>query len=139
MKVVENVLSADERSKLETLAIRYYETHSAYKSIENELNLLKDMVKSRFSDLGIAKFVSDDGISLSISKSTKTKFDEDLLIGYLKGVGVPDVIKTKEYVDMNVLEDALYHGDVKAEDLAPYKKDTVVERLNCSKKQVLSE
>lgn len=50
-------------------------------------------------------------------------------------------MKTKEYVDMNILEDALYHKDINAEDLIPFKKEVSIVRLNCRKsnKKLLTE
>ena len=49
--------------------------------------------------------------------------NEEKLLTLLKEKGYETVIRTKEYVDMDLLEDALYHDRI--------DKDTVVEMDKC--------
>lgn len=61
-------------------------------------------------------------------------FDEDGLLKYLKDSGKDSgVVKTKEYIDYEALESAIYKGDIEAKDLNPYRiiKETVA--LNIKK------
>jgi hypothetical protein len=44
-----------------------------------------------------------------------------------------------EYIDMDVLEDAIYHNQIDPKSLAPFKQDNITYRLNCSKAKILNE
>lgn len=46
------------------------------------------------------------------SVSKRESFDEDKLVKILKKVDIEGLIKTKEYVDMDILEDAIYRGQL---------------------------
>lgn len=55
--------------------------------------------------------------SISLSVTDKTTFDEEKLINLLKAQGHTELIKTKEYVDMEELENSVYHGEIEAQSL----------------------
>ena len=57
----------------------------------------------------------------------------------LKSLGIPDVVKTKEYVDMEALESAIYHNQVDAKALAPFKEDHYINTLRVTKPKRLVE
>lgn len=65
------------------------------------------------------------------------KFNEDALIDFLKQNNLSDdIIKTKEYVDYDVLESAIYTGKITGdmyEGLNKCKENTLVEKLTISK------
>ncbi len=61
------------------------------------------------------------------------KLNEDLLIQKLKEMGFTSCIKTKEYVDMDELEAAVYAGKVDGKLLKDCKSVSVSYRLNVYK------
>jgi len=60
-------------------------------------------------------------------------FNEDKLLVVLKKMNVPGVIKTKEYVDMEELENAIYNGEIDATKLASCKERKETLRLTVSR------
>lgn len=71
-----------------------------------------------------------EGIKATVSVSEKWDFVEDRLLAKLKELNVEGVIQTKEYVDMDALESAIYNGKISAADLntCREKKETVTLR-----------
>lgn len=71
-----------------------------------------------------------------LSEQTKTTFDEDALINTLKSMGTDlGIVKTKEYVDFDALESALYHeafSDEQKKEIAKCEetKTILVLRIN---------
>ena len=71
----------------------------------------------------------------------KETFDEEMLINIIKSLGiVPNVIKTKEYIDYDELEQYLYTNDVPKEiilelDKAKEVKDVVTLRVTTDKRK----
>ena len=60
-------------------------------------------------------------------------FNEDKLLILIKEMKVPGIIKTKEYVDMEELESAIYNGEVDATKLASCKERKETLRLTVSR------
>ena len=103
--------------------------------------MLKATLKTLLNENEITKFETTNGIKVSLTTSSKITFDDELLLEFAKQTEIPELVKTKEYVDMNILEDAIYHKDINVEDLIPFKKEVSIVRLNCreSKKTLLTE
>ena len=82
------------------------------------------------------KEVSQDGIKVTCTTSKREEFIEEALISKLKELKVKGVIKKKEYVDMDALENAIYNGTVNAAELASCQscKEVVTLRLSSAKK-----
>ena len=101
----------------------------SYKKIADKDNaqIKEIMVKEKLTE-----FVTTDGIKATCSVTHKQKFDEDCLISIIKGLGVEGIIKQKEYVDMDALENAIYNGQVCAADLVSAQESTEVITLRTS-------
>lgn len=72
---------------------------------------------------------------------TKETLNEERLLMLAKQHNVP-IIKTKEYIDMDVLESLMYNGEVSQEfiaDLATCRSTTEVIQLRISKAKVKKE
>ena len=137
-------LTEDMKKRLDDVCSQYYEKNQSYKSLKSANDVCGDNVKELFKEYGINKFVTADGIRISITNTTKTSFCEEQLIPFLRECGLDSCIETREFVNMDALEDALYHGDnsLKADlprKLAPFKEDKIVTRLNCTKAKILNE
>jgi hypothetical protein len=77
-------------------------------------------IKKFMSTSGLDKVTSEHFVaSYSVSKSES--FDEEKLINRLKALGCSHVIKTVEVVDMELLESAIYDGQIAGSELADCK------------------
>jgi len=109
-----------------------------YEANKSQMDLYKKLVdkdnkeiKSIMLEANITEFVADD-IKAICSVSVREDFIEEALINKLKEIGVPGIIKQKEYVDMDALENAIYNGKINAAALADcqIKKEIVTLRVN---------
>lgn len=92
-------------------------------------------IKSIMLAEGLETFIVGN-TKATVKVSEKNNFNEEALIAKLKELGVPGIIKKKEYVDMDALENALYHEKINAIDLAncQIKKEIVTLRLSAINK-----
>ena len=142
MKKEEIILTEDEKQQLNELAEEYFEVCAEFKSIDAKKKALGSVIKATMETFGVSKYISDESISLSVSRRKNVSFDEDLLLSECKDFNIDNLIKTKEYVDMEVLESALYNesnsGFKEAVKKCEIVKPDTVE-LRCTKKQTLNE
>lgn len=140
MKTEEIILDKDQKDQLNELANEYLQVCADYTAIESKKKALGSVIKTMLDTFGIKKYVSDDNISLSMSVRQNVSFDEDLLLNECKSFDIDGLVKTKEYVDMEVLESALYHDGSLKENIKKCqieKPDTVT--LRCTQKKTLNE
>lgn len=139
-EIIEEVeLSEENKERLNRAVNTYFEKNQEYQSASDTRKIYNDNVKSLFEEYHINKYVSDTGIKASLSVSNKPTFNEEELIPFLKQFNIDGLIKTREYVDMNVLEDAIYHNQIDASKLAPFKEDHLTSRLTVTKPKILNE
>ena len=127
------------KQELDTLAATYKEICDRFSAVEAEKKAYNGMIKNLMNDHEIKKYVSKDGISLSVTKSNRTSYDEEGLLKFARTAKVDGLIKTKEYVDMDALENAIYHNQIDKASIKPFIKVNVVEALKCSQKEPLNE
>ncbi len=132
-------LTEDVKNQLNEICSQYYEYVQIYKSAETNKSVYNNMLRQLLADNGVTKYTTPEGIKVSVTTSNKPTFYEDQLIPYLKSLGMENLIQTREYVDMEALESAIYHGQINAADLAPFKEDHISTRLNCTKPKLLKE
>lgn len=96
---------------------------------------LKSSMEKLFRDTKEDSVETDLGVIKLTYRKNKAKYDEDGLINYFKEKGVKDVVKTKEYIDFDVLESLLYNEKVDAKDIAKFKKQTTTAVLNIKRKK----
>lgn len=104
-----------------------------YKKLTDEYN---QEIKDAMKELGINEFNTDNGLVAKITIQNRESFIEDNLINKLKELQLPEIIKTKEYVDMDALEDAIYNGKLNASELTNCREIKQVVTLKVSKKKV---
>lgn len=138
-KIEENKLSAELKEELNIAVATYYAYNQDAKTAKSTADLYNTRIKEIMSEYDMSKYVSDDGYSVSVSTTNKPTYQEDKLIEYLKQYNVPGLIKTKEYVDMDVLESCIYHNEIDAKNLVPFKEDHFVTRLTCKCPKILNE
>ena len=98
----------------------------ALKKSTDKLNL---ELKELFWKTGETMFVTDSGIKVRYSTQCRSSMNEDALLEHLKSVGLHEVIATKEVVDMDALEQAIYNGKIEAASLAAFQTNKYVETL----------
>jgi len=101
----------------------------AYALNKNELDSYKKLcdaenaeIKALMTELEIDKAHTEDYTATLIVQHRET-MDEDMLLEVLHNSGYADlVIRTKEYVDMDLLEDAIYHDKIDKDTLLAMQK-----------------
>ena len=96
-----------------------------------------EAIKAQMLDLGQDKY-SAGGYTAKRTVSQREKLNEDKLMAVILKHGIKDVIKTKEYVDMDALENYLYHTEMTASlaaDLDSCKTVTEVVTLRVTKEK----
>ena len=90
--------------------------------LENSIKSKGDFVKSKFKELKVDEYYGDN-YRAYLQYSNKIDMDEDKVIEILKEnckkADLKDVIKTKEYVDFDALENLIYNGGIEAQKLEP--------------------
>lgn len=94
-------------------------------------------IKALMSEFNLKEVVSDAG-AVTLSDKTSETFIEDKLIEFLKTRNIAyDIVKTKEYVDFDALESAIYHEKITGDnlkDMSSCKEIKVTQVLRVKKK-----
>jgi hypothetical protein len=138
----EIILTDEQRDNLDMLTSMYVEALDEFNTSEAKKNAYNLTIKETLNEFGIKSYKSSNGYNLSMTSRPNIKWDEDMLIKVCKQKNIDGLVKTKEYVDMDVLESAIYHGDILPEDISNcriVKPDVVTLRCTQSKKQQLNE
>ena len=136
------ILTEDQKSTLDTLVESYTEALGEYNVSEAKKNAFNISIKETLKEYGITKYSASNGFNISVSTRPNVKWDEESLLNYCRTLNITGLIKTKEYVDMDVLESAIYNGKVMASSLKPFqnvKPDIVTLTCKESKKKSLVE
>lgn len=107
---------------LKTLVPQYYENKQNLDYYKKQCDAENTEIKKLMAEQKLKDFEAD-GIVAKYVIQNKESMNEEKLIKLLKSKGYTDIIKTREYVDMDELENALYHDTI--------DKDTVVEMDKC--------
>lgn len=134
ISLVEDVRTPEE--KLSQLLPVYEANKSKMDSYKKLVDKDNKKIKSIMLEAGLKEFVVDD-IKASCSVSEREDFIEEALIAKLKEMKVPGIVKKKEYVDMDALENAIYNGKIDAAALADCqtKKEVVTLRVTKLKRK----
>lgn len=134
ISLVEDARTPEE--KLSQLLPVYEANKSKMDSYKKLVDKDNKEIKSIMLEAGLKEFVVDD-IKASCSVSEREDFIEEALIAKLKKMKVPGIVKKKEYVDMDALENAIYNGKIDAAALADCqtKKEVVTLRVTKLKRK----
>lgn len=104
-------------SKLTNLVSDYIFNKDREKEFKDAASAENTEIKAIMNELSLSKFETDDG-AVTLSDRTTEDFIEDKLITFLKTRNLAnDIVKTKEYVDFDALESAIYHEKITGDDL----------------------
>ena len=122
-------------NKLDELIPLYYEHNELVKKHKKVADRVNKEIKEIMAEQGITEFATN-GLVATVSVSERVDLMEDVLIEKIKELGIKGIIKTKEYVDMDALETALYNGLINPAMLAQAqtKKEVVTLRVTQKKK-----
>lgn len=101
---------------LKNLINDYADKNKLFNSVKKEVDHLKTDIKTTMSEMKLTDFDTGDYVA-TVSTVTKESFDDELLVAFVKGLGIRGAVKKKEYVDMDVLEKAIYNGKISQEQL----------------------
>ena len=107
---------------LRELVPRYYENKQNLDFYKKQCDAENAEIKRLMAEQNIRDFEVDCFKARYIVQN-KESIIEDKMIALLKEKGYTDIIKTREYIDMDALENALYHDAI--------DKDTIVEMDKC--------
>lgn len=128
----------DPMDKLDELVPQYALNKGEFDSYKAIVDSEKEQIKDLLFMVGEKKHTAG-GYTVTRSVSTKESWDEDKLLAVAKKYNLP-CVKTKEYVDMQALEDYLYSNTAPADcmldlDKCRTQKETVALRLSKAKKK----
>lgn len=102
----------DDLTKLVESYIENKESEAYYKDLASSENT---QIKEVMHELNLTEFSTSMGTA-TISEQTRETFLEDKLIEFLKTNNVAnDIVKTKEYIDFDALESAIYNEKIPTE------------------------
>lgn len=129
-------MTHNEQKDLQELITHYFLNKTeadSYKKIADKDNAA---IKEIMLQEELPEVVTEDGIKATCSISYKETFVEDALIDKIKSLGVDGIIKQREYVDMEALENAIYHGQLNAAELASCQEKKQVVTLRVSRVKI---
>lgn len=133
ISLVEDVRTPEE--KLSQLLPVYEANKSEMDSYKKLVDKDNKEIKTIMLGAELGEFIVDD-IKASCSVSEREDFIEEALIVKLKEMKIRGIVKKKDYVDMDALENAIYSGKIDAALLADCqtKKEVVTLRVSKVKK-----
>lgn len=121
--------------KLDELVPKYGEEKSVMDRYKKLCDMDNKLIKELMEDLALQHYTSD-GYKVTRSVQERESVDEDLLLNLLKPfpeVQVHNIIKTKEYVDFDALEAALYKDALPKEVLLAIDKARTIKLVTTLK------
>lgn len=110
----------------------YYEVNNQVKSLKKSMDVLNKNIKEQLMQENL-DHVEVGGYSVKITTVSSVSFDPDILLALVKEIGRDDLIKTREYVDVDDIERLVYTGELNAKDVAPAQILKEQVRLNVGK------
>ena len=105
--------------ELKQLASEYVSAKREFDTIKKKTDNLNQSLKANMELSNLDGIELDDGSKVCLGITKRESLDEDKLLVQLKKYAPDtDCIKTKEYIDMDVLESEIYHERLSAEAMA---------------------
>ena len=126
---------------LQSLKDNLLELIPSYKEHKTELKELEEIaesenakIKDYMGQLKTDRFIAGDWVA-AVTDSKRESFNEPKLMEILKALGVKGIIKKREYVDMDALENAIYNKEIDAAAIMSAKETKIVTTLRILKKK----
>lgn len=134
---VQTPVNVDVNERLTYLIPSYIANKDKEKEYKDAASAENTEIKELMNVAKLSKFSTDEG-SVTLSERVSEDFVEERLIEFLKKNNCgADIIKTKEYVDFDALEYAIYHETIPTEivkQMASCKEKKVTQVLRISRK-----
>ncbi len=92
----------------EKLILGYVEHKSLLDDVKKQCDIENAEIKSIMSKHNIPEYIlGDTTIKYYVQK--RESMNEEMLLEIAHNYGIPEIVKTKEYIDFDALEDAIYH------------------------------
>ena len=119
---------------LREMASAYIESKAELDKIKKRTDNLNADIKEAMTMLNLDDITFDDGSGVHCGITTKESLNEDMLLDKLKKLAPnTECIKTKEYIDMDILENEIYHDKLPQE-----AKDAMGDCITVKETQVLT-
>lgn len=116
----------------------YGESKQSFDELKKEVDELNKDIKTEMKNSN-QETLATDKYKITVKDVVSESFDEDKLLLFIKSmltdrkfsdmVAHYGIIRQKEYVDMEALENAIYSGEFDATILKPYKTQKISTRL----------
>lgn len=133
--VKQNLVASDSLTKLVESYIVNKQNENEYKKQASAENT---QIKEIMAQYGMSSVETELGTA-TLSEQKRESFIEEKLIEFLKERGLEDgIVKTKEYVDFDSLESAIYHEVISGDnlkDMSNCKEVTITQVLRIKAKK----
>lgn len=105
--------------ELKQLASEYVSAKKEFDTLKKKTDNLNQSLKANMELSNLDGIELDDGSKVCLGITKRESLDEEKLLVQLKKYAPEtDCIKTKEYIDMDILENEIYHEKLSPEALA---------------------
>jgi hypothetical protein len=141
VRTARTIKEVPKEKPIETIIDECYEKRNVMAQAKKIEGDLASKIKSYFKDNNLSKFDSGKVVA-KVSQSESLSLDEEGLIRALKQkvankelpkTVLKRVVQTREYIDSDNLEDAIYNGLLSANELAPFQIVKTVDKLTFKK------
>lgn len=112
---------SEKEDLLNDIIIGYYCVKNKADEYKKQVEDYNKDIKKTMKELNKTEFETDNGLIAKVTTQKRESFDEDKLIQKIKDLGVEGIIKTKEYIDMDELENKIYRNELNASELTDCK------------------
>lgn len=121
-------------SDLDELIPRYAANKSELESYKKICDKENAQIKAVMKSFVVQNYEAG-GYKASYSVSKRESMNEEMLLQIAHMHGIPEIVKTKEYIDFDALEHAIYNGQISDEvlmemDKAKETKEVVTLRIS---------
>lgn len=113
---------------LDVLIPQYAENKTELDSYKKICDKENAQIKSIMADLVVDKYETG-GYRASYSISKRETMNEEILLDIAHHYGIQEIVKTKEYIDFDALEKAIYDGNISDEILLEMDKAKEVKEV----------
>ncbi len=124
---------------LDTLIPQYAQNKADMDSYKKICDRENAQIKAIMKDFAIQNYEAEN-YKATYTISERESMNEEILLGIAHHYGISEIVKTKEYIDFDALENAIYNGKISSEilqemDKAKEVKEVVTLRVTKVKKK----
>lgn len=113
---------------LDTLIPRYAANKAEMDDYKKICDRENAEIKSIMKDFVVSSYEAS-GYTATYSVSERTSMNEEMLLDIAHNYNIPGIVKTKEYIDYDALEKAIYDGEISEEILLEMDKAKTVKEV----------